>query len=102
MYHDLEKFDLNLIKIISLITPGIFLSFYIIFNPLSDNQWDVMASVLKNEFGETCYMSCKLLKSKSSIIQQFQGNLGKYSLEESLLLSFIATSCPIILLLCRS
>ena len=77
----IEKFDLKLIKIISLITPGIFLSFYIIFNPLSDNQWDVMASVLKNEFGETCYMSCKLLKSKSSIIQQFQGNLGKYSLE---------------------
>ena len=46
---------------------------------MTDNQWDVMASVLKNEFGETCYMSCKLLKSKSSIIQQFQGNLGKYS-----------------------
>ena len=46
----IEKFDLKLIKIISLITPGIFLSFYIIFNPLTDNQWDVMASVLKNEF----------------------------------------------------
>ena len=40
-----------------------------------------MALVLKNEFGESCYMSCALLNSKSSILQQFQGNAGKYSFE---------------------
>ena len=61
--------------------PGVFLSYYIATNPLSENEWEVMAMVLKNEFGETCYMSCGLLKSKSTILQQFQGNLGKYSFE---------------------
>ena len=40
-----------------------------------------MASVLKNEFGERCYMSCGLLKTKSTILHQFQGNVGKYSFE---------------------
>ena len=50
-------------------------------SPLNENEWKVMATVLKNEFGETCYMSCGLLKSKSTILQQFQGNAGKYSFE---------------------
>ena len=40
-----------------------------------------MSSVLKNEFGEICYMSCGLLSSKSTILQQFEGNFGKYSFE---------------------
>ncbi len=62
-------------------TPGILLSFYIATNPLNENEWKVMATVLKNEFGETCYMSCGLLKSKSTILQQFQGHVGKYSFE---------------------
>ena len=35
----------------------------------------------KNEFGEICYMSCGLLNSKSTLLQQFQGNAGKYSFE---------------------
>ena len=61
--------------------PGILLSLYMANNPLNANEWKVMASVLKNEFGESCYMSCGLLKTKSTIIQQFQGNAGKYSFE---------------------
>ena len=40
-----------------------------------------MALVLKNEFGQTCYMSCGLLIGKSTILQQFEGNYGRYSLE---------------------
>ena len=32
-------------------------------------------------FNENCYMSCALLKTKSSIYQQFQGNFDKYSVE---------------------
>jgi len=40
-----------------------------------------MANVLKNEFSQNCYMSCDLLRSKSSLLQQFQGNFGKYSVE---------------------
>ena len=64
-----------------LISPGVLLAFYIIANPLSGNQWEVMASVLNNEFNERCYMSCQLLNTKSTLIQQFQGNAGLYSLE---------------------
>ena len=77
----IEKFNLNFGKFLLFMAPGILLSFYIAINPLSENEWEVMATVLKNEFGETCYMSCGLLKSKSTILQQFQGNVGKYSFE---------------------
>ena len=77
----IEKLDINFVKLILFVTPGILLSFYIATNPLSANEWKVMAMVLKDEFGETCYMSCGLLKSKSTILQQFQGNVGKYSFE---------------------
>ena len=77
----IEKINLNFLKLILFMTPGILLSIYIATNPLNANEWKVMASVLKNEFGESCYMSCGLLKTKSTIIQQFQGNAGKYSFE---------------------
>ena len=85
----LERFNLDFIKKISFMIPSILLAFYIATNPLSDSEWKIMASVLKNEFGETCYMSCGLLKSKSTIIQQFQGNVGKYSFEVILRYSLI-------------
>ena len=77
----IDKLNLKFVKLILLMTPGIILSFYIATNPLSANEWKVMASVLKNEFGEICYMSCGLLNSKSTLLQQFQGNAGKYSFE---------------------
>ena len=77
----IEKINLNFLKLILFMTPGILLSIYMATNPLNANEWKVMASVLKNEFGESCYMSCGLLKTKSTIIQQFQGNAGKYSFE---------------------
>ena len=53
-------------------SPGVLLALYIITNPLSDNQWEVMVSVLNDEFNEKCYMSCELLNTKSTLIQQFQ------------------------------
>ena len=77
----IEKLNLNFLKLISFMAPGILLSLYMATNPLNANEWKVMASVLENEFGESCYMSCGLLKTKSTIIQQFQGNAGKYSFE---------------------
>jgi len=77
----IDKVDFKLVKLILLMSPGVLLALYIIANPLSDNQWEVMASVLNNEFDERCYMSCGLLNSKSTLIQQFQGNAGKYSFE---------------------
>lgn len=77
----IEKLNLSFVKIILLMIPSIFLAFYIATNPLNANEWNIMASVLKNEFGEKCYMSCGLLKTKSTILQQFEGNIGKYSFE---------------------
>jgi len=77
----IDRINLNFFKSALSITPGILIGLYIIINPLSDNEWNIMASVLKNEFGEKCYMSCGLLKSKSTILQQFQGNANKYSFE---------------------
>ena len=85
----IENLNSSLGKYALFMAPGILLSFYIATNPLGENEWKVMATVLKNEFGETCYMSCGLLKSKSSILQQFQGNAGKYSFEAILRYSLI-------------
>ena len=42
-----------------------------IFNPLSELEHFQMATILKNEFNEVCYMSCSLLLHKSTFMQQF-------------------------------
>ena len=97
----IEKLNLNFVKFVLFMAPGIVLALYMATNPLNASEWEVMASVLKNEFGESCYMSCGLLKSKSTIIQQFQGNAGKYSFEVILryLLIVLIGFYPISLLL---
>ena len=61
--------------------PGIIIAIYIALNPISDENHTLMANSLLENFNEKCYMSCELLKSKSSIYQQFEGNLGRYSFE---------------------
>lgn len=76
-----EKFSLNLFKIILSFIPSLIIAFIIINSPLSLEGHDKMSLVLKNEFNQNCYMSCALLKSKASLMQQFQGNFGKYSFE---------------------
>ena len=66
----IEKLNLNFVKFVLFMAPGILLALYMATNPLNASEWKVMASVLKNEFGERCYMSCDLLLHKSSIYQQ--------------------------------
>ncbi len=61
--------------------PSIILAIYIAINPISDEAHKLMSSSLMENFNESCYMSCDLLRSKSSIYQQFQGNFDKYSVE---------------------
>jgi len=61
--------------------PSILLAIYIALNPISDESHKLMTNSLMENFNENCYMSCELLKTKSSIYQQFQGNFDKYSLE---------------------
>ncbi len=95
----ISKFDLNFFKIVFCFVPGVLLAFYIAFNPLSFEEHDIMSSVLKSEFGEVCYMSCGLLKHKSSLIAQFNP-LEKYTFERVLryLLIIIIGFGPIFIL----
>ena len=51
--------------------PAIIIAILIIFNPISAENHEVMENYLKINFNESCYMSCALLKSKSTIYQQF-------------------------------
>ena len=77
---NIVKLNINLLKLSLSFLPGLIFALIIITKPLSTENHDLMASILKNEFGQECYMSCFLLKSKSTIFQQFQGNFGSYSL----------------------
>ena len=73
----------NKLFILSVISylPSIMIAIYIAINPISAEAHKLMASSLMENFNEICYMSCDLLRSKSSIYQQFQGNFDKYSVE---------------------
>ena len=76
-----QKINLeNLTKLLPYL-PAVSVAFYIIFNPMTLGQHDQMVEFLTNNFNEKCYMSCALLKSKSTIFQQFQVNFSKYSFE---------------------
>ena len=53
------------------LSSSFFTEIYIITNPLSSEQHLVMSNGLMDRFGEHCYASCSLLKTKSSIVAQF-------------------------------
>ena len=77
----IKRFDkIFFINSISLL-PTLFFAIYIILNPITVENWNILSQSLKNDFGEVCYMSCELLKDKSTISQQFTGNFHKYSFE---------------------
>ena len=61
--------------------PGLLICMIFILDPLTEPEHSKMAKILKKEFGETCYMSCSLLLSKSTISQQFTSNFHAYSFE---------------------
>ena len=79
--NNIEKLNFIFFKIILSFIPSLFVVFFIILFPLTIEEHNEMTFILKHEFGEDCYMSCYLLISKSSLLQQFEGNFGKYSLE---------------------
>ena len=76
---DIEKFDIKFFKIVFSFIPSLIICFFIIFYPLSLEGHQKMVYILNNEFEELCYMSCSLLRDKSTLIQQFKGNT--YSFE---------------------
>ena len=99
-----NDFNLKLFKKTLFYLPAVFLAFYIAFNPMSSDQHDEMANILKNEFNESCYMACQLLLSKAGIYQQFQAQFGKYSFEVLLryFLIYLIGFGPLIILLKNS
>ena len=71
--HKIDTFKkINLKILISFLSP-ILTTIYIVTNLLSVEGHQEMAQSLINNFNEKCYMSCALLKSKSSISMQFKG-----------------------------
>ena len=60
--------------------PALLIGLYIATNPLPEASHFQMATFLKENFNENCYMSCQLLLTKSSIIDQFYVNYSSYSL----------------------
>ena len=79
--NNIKRVNFGFFKIILGFIPSLIIASIIIFNPLSAEEHKIMSSVLSNEFNERCYMSCELLKSKSTITQQFEAQFGKYSFE---------------------
>ena len=56
--NNIQKFNFNLIKIILCFIPSLIIALIILFDPLNGDEHLIMRTVLKNEFGENCYMSC--------------------------------------------
>ena len=61
--------------------PAVLVGFYIALNPITEVDHLKMATFLKDNFNEDCYMSCALLLNKSTIYQQFSSNFPLYSFE---------------------
>ena len=70
--------------------PSIIVVIYIILNPISVENHEIMENFLKTNFNENCYMSCALLKSKSTIYQQFNP-LSRYNFEVVIRYIYIMT-----------
>ena len=100
----IEKINFSFLKKLLFYLPSIIIAFYIAFNPMSADQHQEMANVLKNEFNERCYMSCELLFHKAGIYQQFQAQFGKYSAEVLIryFLIYLIGFGPLIILLKNS
>ena len=77
----IENFDKKLTKLTLSFFPSFLIALLIIFDPITREQHEIMALLLKNEFGESCYMSCGRLITVSSIAQQFQAQMERYSFE---------------------
>lgn len=99
----ISKLNFNFFKVIFLLLPGILIGFYFAISPLTNDQHDIMRLVLKNEFNEGCYMSCELLKTKSSIMQHFE-QYKVYTLETTIryILIIIIGFFPLFILLKNS
>ena len=76
-----KKLNLNFLINLCSYIPAMIIAGYIALNPMSSDQHDSMVEFLKYNFSEDCYAACFLLKSKSTILDQFKDNLSLYSIE---------------------
>ena len=81
----LKNYQKNLLSIffrIFLITsPSLIIFFLTILNPLSEIEHNKMCENLMTNFQENCGMALSMLKSKSTIIQQFTDVMPMYKIE---------------------
>lgn len=61
-------------KIIICFIPALIVAMIMVTNPITPENFSIMESSLKENFGEDCYMACGFLLSRSSIISQFITN----------------------------
>jgi len=77
----LLKFKEIFLKLFPTYLPSLLIGFYIMLNPINLDNHNTMSEFLKNEFGEICYMSCALLKSKQTLYNHLEAQFGRYSFE---------------------
>ncbi len=76
----IQKFDKKFLYILLSYFLSIFFVILIYLNPFSQENYSVMNDFLKNQFGETCYMSCHYVgnQSANSFSELFQNFLSKF------------------------
>jgi hypothetical protein len=77
----ISKIDIKFFSNLIYYAPALLIALYISLSPLEPENHTVMADYLRNNFNEDCYMSCELLRTKSSLSAQFLGNYHQYSVE---------------------
>ena len=73
------KPNLKFFKNLIIYIPAVVVAIFIAFNPMTIENHNAMSLYLKTNFNEICYMSCALLKDKSTIYDQFAANFSGYS-----------------------
>ena len=76
-----ESFKKISLKILLSFSSSIIILIIIFLNKLTPYEHVLMENALMNNFGESCYMSCQLLKNKTSIQDQFNPVLKHFSFE---------------------
>ena len=74
-----EKFDKKFFVNLFFYVPSILVALFIALNPIEPENHMIMENYLKINFNENCYTACALLKTKSSIYDQFESNFHAYS-----------------------
>ena len=70
----------TIFKILLISSPSIITFLFVILNPLSEVGHEKMCKALIFFFKENCYMALEMLKSKSTITQQFTENFPAYKI----------------------